>query len=392
MVSESHALWAQPTMPYYAVKVGKVPGVYNTWAEASAQVTGFPAAVHAKFATHLEAESFVTSKENTSHSNKSASVNRNLPQVPSNTRSIFLNCATEGLCVPTPSSAASTMIPKTLTTMQSIPTEEAIYLYTDGACHGNYNVHSRECPAGWGVCIVRRSTMAVLAELHGPVVLQPQSPFYLGATVGSNNSAELSAVGEALLWLRDYSGSVLGEPKPGQAPLSVCVRYDSEYAAKSVQGIYNGKKNEALIARIRSIYQEVLTMRAGPQAATAIARGVRLGTGLAGVQWEHVRGHSNELFNSRADELAGMGARGLVCTEGRYSKTDSSVVTGSASVSTATLVPNNGLFSASATKKRERERDTFEPRAKPLDSRKLDSRSVDRDILSIFSDSDDDIA
>ena len=55
------------------------------------------------------------------------------------------------------------------------------------------------------------------AELYGPVITDASSTLSLGATLGSNNTGELSAIGEALLWLRD-------EAPPGAA----AIYYDSE--------------------------------------------------------------------------------------------------------------------------------------------------------------------
>lgn len=44
---------------YYAVKVGKTPGVYMKWEECKAMVHGFPGAVYKSFPTREEAERFV---------------------------------------------------------------------------------------------------------------------------------------------------------------------------------------------------------------------------------------------------------------------------------------------------------------------------------------------
>lgn len=44
---------------YYAVKTGKVPGIYNTWEECKAMVDGFPNARFKKFSTVSEAEKFI---------------------------------------------------------------------------------------------------------------------------------------------------------------------------------------------------------------------------------------------------------------------------------------------------------------------------------------------
>ncbi|GAV02098.1 hypothetical protein RvY_12703 [Ramazzottius varieornatus] len=46
-------------MPFYAVKVGKKPGVYKTWAECQQQTVSFTGAQFKKFDTAQEAEEFV---------------------------------------------------------------------------------------------------------------------------------------------------------------------------------------------------------------------------------------------------------------------------------------------------------------------------------------------
>ncbi len=44
---------------FYAVKVGKTPGIYTTWEEAKAQVSGFPGAVYKGFVTADEAKAYM---------------------------------------------------------------------------------------------------------------------------------------------------------------------------------------------------------------------------------------------------------------------------------------------------------------------------------------------
>lgn len=43
---------------YYAVKIGKEPGIYNTWDECKEQVNKFPGAIYKSFKTLEEAEKF----------------------------------------------------------------------------------------------------------------------------------------------------------------------------------------------------------------------------------------------------------------------------------------------------------------------------------------------
>jgi ribonuclease HI len=45
---------------YYAVRVGRVPGIYPDWPSCQAQVNGFPGAQFKKFATREEASFFMT--------------------------------------------------------------------------------------------------------------------------------------------------------------------------------------------------------------------------------------------------------------------------------------------------------------------------------------------
>jgi len=50
-------------MKYYAVKVGKTPGVYDSWDACSKEVVGFSGAIYKSFSTREEAIAFVTGNE-----------------------------------------------------------------------------------------------------------------------------------------------------------------------------------------------------------------------------------------------------------------------------------------------------------------------------------------
>lgn len=47
---------------YYAVKVGKVPGIYSSWKECEEQIKGYPKAEYKGFSTLPEAEAFLGEK------------------------------------------------------------------------------------------------------------------------------------------------------------------------------------------------------------------------------------------------------------------------------------------------------------------------------------------
>jgi ribonuclease HI len=128
---------------------------------------------------------------------------------------------------------------------------------------------------------------------------------YVLFVTGSNNTAELTAIGEALIWCNQF---LTTSPPPSNIS-RIVIRYDSEYAAKSVQGIFNGKKNVELIAAVRKQYaalQRVGSIPSGQSSSAMV------------IDFVHVKGHSKSRWNDRADELAGFGAAGRVCSEGRY--------------------------------------------------------------------------
>lgn len=64
---------------YYAVKVGRIPGIYQTWDEAKEQVNGYSGAIYKSFATLQEAEQFFSgSIEQTNDSKKDDYISENL--------------------------------------------------------------------------------------------------------------------------------------------------------------------------------------------------------------------------------------------------------------------------------------------------------------------------
>jgi ribonuclease HI len=90
------------------------------------------------------------------------------------------------------------------------------------------------------------------------------------------------------------------------------ILYDSEYAAKSITGEYNGPKNKELIQTVRQIYQstQATLARLYPE-ASAQRR--------TGVVFVKVKAHSGNYFNDIADELAKAGSTGQRCEIGRFS-------------------------------------------------------------------------
>jgi ribonuclease H-related protein len=48
---------------FYAVKIGKIPGIYTSWTECEKNVKGFPGAIYKRFSNKKEAEKFIKDDE-----------------------------------------------------------------------------------------------------------------------------------------------------------------------------------------------------------------------------------------------------------------------------------------------------------------------------------------
>lgn len=156
--------------------------------------------------------------------------------------------------------------------------EPPLHIYVDGSCEENRNV-TASTPAGWGFCVVEgdsgigRGGGEIIAERLGPVVTDPSASDFLGATVGSNNTAELTAIAHAARW-------TLTQPEGG----ALVVRGDSQYALNIASGEWRAKANQDLAEVVRAFWQEVDSVR--------------------GLRGEHVRAHRGHRWNERADHLA----------------------------------------------------------------------------------------
>ncbi|CAJ1408337.1 unnamed protein product [Effrenium voratum] len=159
---------------------------------------------------------------------------------------------------------------------------EIWHLYVDGACPTNRDVRATHNPAGWGVAVFLRAESGQLRDfcrLFGPVV-ESDSALSLGAEMCSNNTAELSAFGEALLWLRDEA--------PGAQ--KAVLYYDSQYAKKVTTGENVAHKNKDLAKTVQNLWMEVVAVRE--------------------VELCWVQGHTGDVGNELADKLANEGVKG----------------------------------------------------------------------------------
>lgn len=151
-------------------------------------------------------------------------------------------------------------------------------IYVDGSCLGNQNVDATT-PAAWAFVVITgdtglgRGTGTLVEEFAGPVITDATNSHFIGAEVGSNNTAELNAFAEALRWLLSEGG--------GEAAV---IRADSQYAGNLASGAWKAKANRALVAHVQELWTTVAALRP--------------------ITWEHVRAHRGHRWNERADHLA----------------------------------------------------------------------------------------
>lgn len=60
---------------YYAVKVGRIPGIYQTWDETKEQINGYSGAVYKGFTTLHDAEQFILESNEQASDNKKRKCN-----------------------------------------------------------------------------------------------------------------------------------------------------------------------------------------------------------------------------------------------------------------------------------------------------------------------------
>ena len=148
----------------------------------------------------------------------------------------------------------------------------------DGSCLGNQNV-DENTPAAWSVVVVTgdtglgRGSGELHEEFAGIVVTDEANDDFIGATVGSNNTAELSGFAAALRWLLVEGG---GD--------SAVIRADSQYAGNLACGAWKAKANRELVAHVQALWDTVSELRT--------------------LTWEHVKAHRGHRWNERADHLA----------------------------------------------------------------------------------------
>ncbi|RCI03574.1 Ribonuclease H1 [Rhizopus stolonifer] len=241
---------------FYAVKVGRKPGVYNSWPECQDQVTGIKGAKFKKFPTKEEAEQFAKEGQ------------KKITEAPTRITPVFniTKQVKRHLEAEEPEYAKRTKSEQPIS--QYVKKMKTI-VYTDGACSGNGQVGSR---AGYGV-------------YWGDDDARNTSERLLGKQ--TNQRAEATAVIHAL-------------KQSQRLPGLLEIRTDSRYVINAVTDwskawIKNGWKSaKGKPVENKDVFEEILNLmdtRKGP------------------VEFVYVAGHTGEEGNEKADQLAVEGAQ-----------------------------------------------------------------------------------
>jgi ribonuclease HI len=199
-------------MSFYAVRVGKNPGIYTSWDECKKQVIGVKGSIYKKFNSKSCAEAFYKNKSKYYKKTKNTTTKKT----------------------------------KKTQKKQIIKIDHTLYIFTDGSSTNN---GSKNSIAGYGVYIPEPTEIKIAMSRKLPK----------GTT---NNSAELKAILEALKLIKHMNLSTLNIT-------NTIIVTDSEYAIncitkwchkwikqnwKSLSG--NDVKNKELIQEIYPLYKK----------------------------------------------------------------------------------------------------------------------------------------
>jgi len=243
---------------FYAVRIGRIPGVYNTWEECQRQVIGFSGCQYKSFSELSNALSYVKGDP--------------VPPTPQTSPLITHSLSSKSHSLSSMSMPNLKLSDIKVDSMNSHATltNDCINVYTDGSC--------RDGKGGYGVVFVGEDSTKDVT-LSGPVTTCEEG-------VCTNNIAELYAIETALRRVHNPNGK------------KVIIYTDSKYCIDSLtKWIYtwerNGWKtstggdvlNSDRIKTIRKLIKELPFP----------------------VELRHVRGHQGDTYNEMADMLADQG-------------------------------------------------------------------------------------
>ncbi|KAJ2720474.1 hypothetical protein GGI07_004585 [Coemansia sp. Benny D115] len=255
---------------YYAVKIGRRPGIYRSWSECNSYVHAFPGAKFKRFGTEAEARAFIDEAP-AAQSLKSASrtpYGKPAAHKSGPGRARTANTSrTQSLMA----SGCSSDAP-----LAGVQPDGRIVVYTDGASSRNGQKGAR---AGVGVYFGPDDARNIGEPLAG----ERQT----------NQRAELTAIIRAL--------EVLSKSPAAAAAAGVRICTDSMYSINCLTVWFGAWERNGWISSKGTPVENADLIKA----ALALIRGSVFG---GAVSFVHVRGHAGIVGNEMADRLAVQGA------------------------------------------------------------------------------------
>jgi len=259
---------------YYAVRVGRRPGIYTSWEQCKLQTRNYSGAVFKSFVNLSDAQTFLKGNDNCDgNCNLSLFNPRTTLSRPSsksdfnpidNKEASFHLLATQSLNINNNNKNVENVEEDDFN-LREKSSQTPIVVYVDGACQGNGTASAR---AGYGVYFGPNDPRNLSEPLVG---------------VQTNQRAELTAAIRAL------------EILSNDLTVPVEIVTDSQYVIKGItQWIHKWKQNNWKTANNEDIQNkdlfvrldELLSQRIGP------------------LKWTFVEGHSQNAGNDAADRLA----------------------------------------------------------------------------------------
>jgi len=271
---------ARPKAKVYAVRVGRQPGIYNTWKECQEQTDRYPGARFQSFARMEDAQAFVygvsVTQENSTGRNLLGKRERSTSPISASPAKRVPPMKEPKVCTVKPPSLIrehhDPELESSMATWEARQDDTYVEVYTDGSSLGNGKGTSM---AGYGVYWEdeRFHNLNQACRLAGPVQ--------------TNNRAELTAI---LMAIRLH-------PEPSR-PLRIWT--DSQYAINCINKWMprwrsnNWKRGLDAEVSNKDLLQDI------DQA---------IGSCKIRPTLEHVKGHAGTPGNEMADKLANQGAR-----------------------------------------------------------------------------------
>jgi len=241
---------------YYAVRIGREPGIYRTWEECKAQVDGYANAQYKGFGSLEEAEEYMGYVSAARPSGAKPSTNKPSGPKPS---------TAPGASKKKRGTRRDEDETKALEMLETSDGMKHVVIYTDGACLGNPG------PGGYGVVL-----------LHG----KQRKEFSRGFRLTTNNRMEILACIVGLRALKE--------------PSAVTLYSDSQYVINSMTKGWarrwkknNWKRGDEDV-RNPDLWQQMLDLCDKHK-----------------VKFNWVRGHAGNKENERCDQLAREAALGF---------------------------------------------------------------------------------